>query len=50
MRTEYHEDVRRAAAWALGQMKGVDAARKTLEKALTSIAGALNSPTTSMAV
>lgn len=34
LRTEYHEDVRAAAAFALGQMKGNEAARKALEKAL----------------
>ncbi|MBX3471861.1 MAG: HEAT repeat domain-containing protein [Planctomycetes bacterium] len=34
LRTEFHEDVRAAAAFALGQMKGNEAARKALEKAL----------------
>jgi hypothetical protein len=34
LRGEYHEDVRAAAAFALGQMKSVEAARKALEKAL----------------
>lgn len=34
LRAEYPEDVRAAAAWALGQMKTVEAARKALEKVL----------------
>jgi HEAT repeat protein len=34
LRTEYHEDVRAAAAFALGQMKSLEAARKALENAL----------------
>jgi HEAT repeat protein len=34
LRAEYPEDVRAAAAWALGQMKTVEAARKALEKLL----------------
>lgn len=34
LRGEYPEDVRAAAAWALGQMKSIEAARKALEKAL----------------
>ena len=34
LRTEYHEDVRAAAAWSLGQMKSHQEARKALERAL----------------
>jgi diguanylate cyclase (GGDEF)-like protein len=33
LRTPYHDDVRAAAAWALGQMKMIDSARKALERA-----------------
>ncbi len=34
LRSEYHQDVRAAAAWSLGQMKTSDPARRALEKAL----------------
>lgn len=34
LRSEYHQDVRAAAAWSLGQMKSSDPARRALEKAL----------------
>ncbi|RMG17172.1 MAG: hypothetical protein D6731_04575 [Planctomycetota bacterium] len=34
LRSEYHQDVRAAAAWALGQMKTSESARKALERAL----------------
>jgi len=34
LRGEAHEDVRAAAAWSLGQMTSIDAARKALERAL----------------
>ena len=33
-RKDYHEDVRHAAAWALGQMTDNEVARRTLNKAL----------------
>jgi diguanylate cyclase (GGDEF)-like protein len=34
LRSEYHQDVRAAAAWALGQMKTSEGARRALERAL----------------
>jgi len=34
LRSEYHEDVRAAAAWSLGQMKSHESARRALERVL----------------